>query len=886
MSTSWRGRWLRLRALVAPRAAERDLDEEMRFHLEQETARWRREGLPAADARQRALASFGGVEVTKEALRDGRGGRPLHDAGRDVRYGLRLFRRQPLLSGTVLLVLSLGIGASVAVFTAVNAVLLRPMPFPTPERLVALWESNSLKGWVQETAAPANMLDWEAQVPALDGVAAWVPFDDEVSVVTGDRATSLAVTGVTGGFFSVLGVAPMLGRGFEARETWETATRVTVLSHATWRDHFASDATIIGRTVRVDGRDVEVVGVMGPDFAFPSASTDLWVPTRWEPASREQDWFRRAHFVRPFARLRAGATVEQLNAQLEGVMRQLETRHPVINEQMRAGAGPLQEFLVGPSRTPLLVLLGATVLLLVIACANVGTLLLVRATTREREVVMRRALGASRGRIARQAFIESALLALAGGAVGMALGVMGLRLIARYQPPGLLPVTDLSMDARVVAVVAVACLVCAAVFGAMPALWSAQRPAADALREATRSTSASQRARRWVTALVMAEVALGVMLTVGAGVFVRSYRSLLRLDPGFDPRGVSVVSLTLPGASYESGEQINVFYDALLERVRALPGVEGAALTTVLPLTGGGYTSDFVIRGMGEAGTGREVRHRQVSPDYFRVMKVPLLMGRVFEPGDLRTAEPVVLINRAMAERYFKGRDPIGAFITQDLVPDSASVWRRVVGVVGNERGRDVTAEPGLDMIEPIAQDRSNGFHLMVRSVNAPAVVLPAIQRTITSLDPTIAPSAMRTMEDVRSLAVSRNRFLALMITLFAAVGGVLAIVGVYGVVAHATQRRLPEMGIRLALGAPEAGLRWLVVRQGLILASGGVVLGMAGVAATRGAIVGFVHGVSPMDPFTVGWVTLAVLATAVLAAWLPARRMNRSEVLGQSLRG
>ncbi|MBK8250826.1 MAG: ABC transporter permease [Gemmatimonadetes bacterium] len=883
---SWRGQWLRLRALIAPRVAERDLDEEMTFHLEQETARWRREGLGAVEARQRALASFGGMEVTKEALRDGRGGRPLHDAGRDLRYAFRLFRRQPLLAGTVLLVLSLGIGASVAVFTAVNAVLLRPLPFPEPERLISLWESNPLKGWVQETAAPANMLDWEAQVPALDGVAAWVPFDDEVSVVTGDRATSLSVTGVTGGFFSVLGVAPILGRGFEPRETWSTPTRVTVLSHATWRDHFGSDPNIVGRTIRADGHDVEVIGVMGPDFAFPSASTELWVPTRWEAASRDQDWFRRAHFVRPFARLRAGATVAQVNAQLDGVMRQLEARHPVINEQMRAGAGPLQEFLVGASRTPLLVLLGATVLLLVIACANVGTLLLVRATTREREVVMRRALGASRGRIARQAFMESGVLALAGGAVGMWLGAMGLRLIATYQPPGLLPVTDLSIDARVVLVVAVACLVCAVVFGAVPALWSAQRPAADALREATRSTSASQRARRWVTTLVMAEVALGVMLTVGAGVFVRSYRSLLRVDPGFDPRGVSVVSLTLPGARYETGEQINGFYDALLERVRALPGVEGAALTTVLPLTGGGYTSDFVIQGMGEAGTGREVRHRQVSADYFHVMKVPLLTGRVFEPGDVRTAEPVVLINRAMAERYFKGRDPIGAFITQDLVPDSASTWRRVVGVVGDERGRDVTAEPGLDMIEPIAQDRSNGFHLMVRSANPASVVLPAIQRTIASLDPTIAPSAMRTMEDIRGLSVSRNRFLALMITLFAAVGGVLAVVGVYGVVAHATQRRLPEMGIRLALGAPVAGLRWLVVRQGLALAAGGVALGVAGVVAMRGAIVGFVHGVSPLDPFTVGWVTMAVLGTAVLAAWLPARRMNRSDVLSQSLRG
>lgn len=900
MSPNVRSVWLKLRALVAPRTAERELAEEMRFHLEQEAVRWQREGIGASEARRRAVAAFGGVELTKEALRDGRGGRPLHDIGRDVRFGLRMFRRQPLLSSTVLIVLGLGIGASLAVFTAVNAVLLRPLAFPSPDRLVALWESNPLKGWVQETAAPANMLDWAERVPALDGIAAWVPFDDDVSVVTGDRATSLAVTGVTGGFFSVLGVVPMLGRGFTEAETWIPAappastssdlrvfnpSGVVVLSHATWRDHFGSDRGIIGRSIRMNGRDAEVVGVMGPEFAFPSTSTDLWVPTRWDPTNRSQAWFRRAHFLRPFARLAPGATIEQVRAQLDEVMRQLEVQHPVINEQMRASAGPLQEFLVGQSRRPLLVLLGSTLLLLLIACANVGTLLLVRATAREREVVMRRALGAGRGRIARQAFIESGLLALAGGVAGMAIGAAGLRLMAAYQPPGLLPVTDLAIDARVVGMLVVACLLCAVVFGAMPALWSAQRPAADALRESTRATSASLRARRWVRGLVVAEVGLGVMLMVGAGVFVRSYRSLTRVDPGFDPRGVSVVSLTLPSATYETGDKMSAYYQQLLERVRGIPGVSDAALTTVLPLTGGGYTSDFVIRGMGEAGTGREIRHRQLSPDYFRVMRVPVLQGRAFEPGDARASEPVALINRAMAARYFTGRDPIGAYITQDLEPDSTSVWRRVVGVVGDERGREISAEAGLDMIEPIDQDRSNGFHLVVRSTTPPAVVLPALERAMREVDPTVAPSALRTMDDVRNVALSRNRFLALMISLFAVVGGVLAVVGVYGVVAHASQQRMPEMGIRLALGAPVGQLRWLVVRQGVQLATLGVGIGVVGVIAMRGAIGAFVFGVSPADPLTVAWVTLCILGTGAVAAWIPSRTLDDPRALGRSLR-
>lgn len=868
--------WMRVRALVFRARVEQELDDEITFHLEQEARRLVATGLAPAEARRRAVVAFGGVERVKETYRDGRGDRWWHDVSTDVRQGVRALVRRPTFTTTVVATLALGIGANVAIFSAVHAVVLRPLPYREPDRLVALWEDNDAKQWRGQVAAPANMFDWEAQVPAFDGVAAWSDFENSAILTGQGEAVALRSATVTGNFFHVLGVPAARGRTLEPAETWETPQRVAVLSDRAWRERFGGDPSVVGRTVTLDGRAVEVVGVMGPMVGLPHRDVDVWLPLRLDPADRGQTWFRRAHWLRPVARLRSGVTEEEARTQLTTVMASLEQRYPDTNTGMRAGLGDLQGFLLGSVKRPLLLLQGATLFLLLIACANVGTLLLVRAVTREHDVVMRRALGAGSARIARHALVESAILAVVGGGVGLVLGWWGTRLLAALQPGGLLPVESVRPDATVVLATLALSAVVALVIGTVPAIWSARRSPTHVIRDAARGTTTGRRSRRWITGLAVAEVGLAATLTVVGGLLVRSYRALSAVDPGFDPRGVSAATVVLPRARYGTPEAQVQFHAQVIERARAIPGVESAALTTVLPLTGDGYTSDFVIRGRSDDGVGREVRHRAVSSGYFATMKVPVLAGRAFGPEDVASGEPVVLINRTFAERYFAGRDPIGAWITQDLVPDSSSIWRRVIGVVGNERGRSLGVAPGLDMIEPLTQDPSPAIKVLVRSTVPPSTVLRSLERAILSLDPALAPTAMTTMDGLRDQALAMDRFLAVLITSLALAGALVAIVGVYGVVAQAALRRVPELGIRLALGADEGSIRWLVIRHGIALTSGGALLGLVGAFAASSAVRDTLFGVSPHDPVTHAIVATALVMVGAAAAAVPAWRLGR----------
>jgi putative ABC transport system permease protein len=866
---------MRLRAILRRDVLERELDEELRFHIESEAAKYEAQGVPAPEARRRALASFGGVERVKEDYRDGRGDRPLADLWSDARYALRTLRRNPSLAIAAIVTLALGIGANVAIFSAVNAVILRPLPFPAAERLAMLWENNDDKGWRQQTAAPANMLDWQERVRAFEGVAGYASFVEEATLTgLGDPQVLRAVS-VTGGFFTVLGSPPALGRGFEERETWSTGTsRVAVISHRVWRDRFGSDRTVVGRFVTIDGERTEIVGVTAPSFAFPAPDIDYWYPVRWDPASRAETWFRRAHWLRPVARIRQGVTFEQARAELQAVMRALETEHPETNARMEADLGSLHDFLTGDVRRPLLILLGGTGLLLLIACANVGNLMLVRAAAREHEVVLRRALGAARWRIVRQALTESAVLSLLGAAFGFAVGWWGTRMLVALQPAGLLPVRDVQPDARVFLFVLTVSALSAALFGMMPAMWGARRAPVAALQGATRST-AGRRVRRWVDTLVVAEVALALVLTVGAGLLTRSYLRLTQVDPGFDSRGVVTLSVGLLPARYATAAAMTTFHRQLLGEARGLPGVEAAALATGLPLLNrSAWTSDFAIRGRAPEDFGREVWHRGVTPDYFRTMGVPLVAGRIFSDADDSQSEAVVIINQVLAERHFRGQDPVGQLLCFDRAPDSSSVWRRIVGVVGNENQRSLGESPAIEIFTPLAQSTRRGLALAVRTTTDPATLLRPLERIIARLDPTLGMlSAPATMDDIRARSLARERFMTTLFLGFAAVGAILAIVGVYGVVAQLAQRRTQEIGIRLALGAQATRVQWLVVQHGVALTGIGVVVGAAGAALGVGALRQLLYGVGPYDAVTFVATSGVLLLVGLLASWIPARR-------------
>ncbi|HEY7237397.1 MAG TPA: ABC transporter permease [Gemmatimonadaceae bacterium] len=868
----------RLRALIRRYATERELDEELRFHLEMETEKNMRAGMSPAEARRRARRDFGGVEPTKEAHRDVRG-RWIEDLVADTRYALRTLRRAPVLAGAAILTLALGIGANTTIFSAVNAEILRPLPFADPGRLVMLWEENPEKGWHQQICAPANAFDWKDQVRAFKDVALYFQGGGKATLTGEGGAQILKSAGVTGNFFDLLGVRMQLGRALLPDETWseDGLPHTVVLSDRFWRERFGADPHVIGHSIRINGQTKEIVGVAPAGFSFPVDGVDFWEPMAWKPEFRGQVFFRRAHIVRAIARLAPGATMESADAQLQTVVTRLKQQYPATNKFMGAGLTPLHRFLVGDTRLPLLVLLAAVALLLLISCANVGNLLLVRAVGREREAALRLTLGAGRRRLTKQALTESLVLSMLGGVAGVGLGVGGTHVLEAMLPAGMLQSARFDVDWTVLGYVLAIVLGSGLLFGTAPALWSGRRSPAESLKEGGRGGD-THRMRRWTELLVVGEVALAVVLTLGAGLLVRSFRQLVNVDPGFDPRGVLATQIVLSGPKYDSASQVGVFFDQLAQRVAALPGVQGTAVTTVPPLAGTGYTSDFVIAGRPAGEYYTEITHRSVTPDYFRVMRVPLRRGRFFTAADRQGAPPVLIINEQIAQKYFKGQNPVGQRITFDKVPNDSSQWSTIVGVVGGERQQALSAEPLIEAYIPFAQEVSSGASLLTRRAGDPNAAAPAIRRILADMDPDIAISDVRSMETIRDRSLARQRFLMAMLVIFAGVGLLLAVIGVYGVLAQVARRRTREMGIRIALGSPIGKVRWLVVRHGLGLVSLGLAIGVfAALIATRGLGVLLYH-VAPADPLTFVAIPVLLALTGVAAAWVPALQASRAD--------
>ena len=879
-----KGMLARLRGLVRHRSADVDLDDEIAFHLDRETEKNIALGLSPDEARRRAVATFGGVRRVKEEHRDVRGVTWWEELAGDTKFALRTLRRSPLLAGAAVVTLAFGIGANAAIFSAVNAVILRPLPFAAPDRLVMLWEENPEKGWHHQVAAPANMYDWRAEVPGFQDIAAYSMFSPRRSLTGVGAPRLLQSSLVTGNFFAVLGVRPRLGRGFTEAETWKTGEHVVVLSHRAWRDVFAGDPGVVGRTVQIEGYPTRVVGVMPDGFAFPTEKVDVWMPFEWDPANRTQVFFRRAHWLSPIARLRAGVSFEQANAQLQQVVERLKKEYPVTNRVMGAGMTPLHEFLVGDTRLPLLVLLGAVSLLLLIACANVGNLLLVQAAGRTREVALRVALGAGRRRLVRQALTESLVLSAIGGACGMALGWALTRLLVTLQPQGMLRVREFGVDWSVAGYVVAITTLSGLLFGIAPALWGGHRAPVEALRDGGRGGD-THRMRRWGNALVIGEVALSLALTIGAGLLVRSFWQLRHVDAGFDPEGVLTAEVNLPDFSYDTGIKATAFFDDMLRRVRTVPGVSAAGFTSPLPLTGSGYTSDYTVFGRAPGQYGTEVTHRRVSPGYFHTMRVPFIAGRDFTAQDNARSTPVVIVNQSLARKAFPGESAIGQRISQDKTPDSTTVWYTIVGIVGDEHQETLALAPRVEMYSPYAQDPTSGLVLVARTNGDPASLAPSIRRVVSEMDPSLALADTRTMHDVYRDSLARERFLTTLLLMFAVVGVVLAVVGVYGVLAHQARRRTREMGIRIALGAQGTAVRWLIVRQGLGLTLAGLVVGAVLAFVGTQAMTSMLFHVAPADPLTFVVVATLLTATSIVAAWLPASRASRADP-ASALRG
>jgi predicted permease len=870
---------VRLGATGRHAPGDQRLEDEVRLHLELETERNVARGMTPFAARRQARLDFGPIESMKEEHRDGRGIRWIEDGIADVRHALRALRRDPLLATAAIVTLAVGIGTNTAIYSAVHAVILQPLPFASPDRLMMISEDNPQKQWHQQTAAPANYLDWKTQVAAFQDVAAYMPYVNTLTLTGTGEPRVLSGYTVTGNFFSVLGVRAAHGRVFTDAETWKQGVPVVILSDAFWRSQFHADPAVVGRSIVLNGQHSQVVGVMPATFALPGVDADLWQTSDWDPGQRTTVSFRRAHYLRAVARLKPGVSFKEADAQLQVVVGRLQQQYPQTNEYMGAELTPLQRFLVGNTRQPLLVLLAAVGVLLLLACANVSNLVMVQAIGRARETAVRLALGARAARLARKAITESLVLSSLGGAAGLALGWAGTHALVALQPSGLLPVHEIPTDWSVVAFVVAITTVSGLLFGIAPVLWNRKRIPGEALRQGTAGAGIGGAARRWGNTLVIGEVALALLLALGAGLLVRSFGALLRVSPGFDADGVITVSMNIPDARYDSASSISGFYDRLIRRVDGIAGVQSAAVVSSLPLTGGvGWTSDFTAAGRPADGYGNEVAHRAVSPDYFRTMRVPLLSGRAFTNGDVLKGSQVVVVNRALAQSYFKGQDPVGQRIVFDKVPDSTSTWRTIVGVVGDERQTDLATQPQIEIIAPQSQQPSTLMTLVARTAQDPMSVVPAIRAAVHDLDATVGLTSVQTMTAVRAQSIARQRFLMTLLSGLAIAGLVLATVGVYGVMARLARLRTRELGIRLALGATRQSIEWMVVREGVALATIGMVIGIAAALVICRLMTALLFGVTPADPVTFVGATVLLFTAALAASWIPALRAGRTD--------
>lgn len=869
-----------LRALFNREGAEAELSEELRFHLDQQTQLYERQGFAPDEAARRARVDFGSVDAVTERHRDQRGTRGLEDYVADLRYAVRTLWRDRALAIAGLLTFALGIGATTAVFSAVNAVMLRDLPFREPDRLVAVWEQNPDRGWYKNVVAPANYLDWKAQANGFEDVAGYTDYETTVTLLGQGEPALLTAQYVTGNFFSVMGVPLLLGEGFKAGDEWDDGQRPLILSYATWREYFRSDSAIIGTSVWLGGpRRWQVVGVTPESFTFPTSGTDVYMPMLWDRADVNQVFFRRAHWMRVIARLKPGVTPQAAEVALQTVAKRLETQYPATNVRMGAGLTPLHEWIVGDTRRPLIVLLSAAAVLLLIACANVGNLLLVHALGRSRDVALRFALGATRTRVARQALLESLALSVSGGLAGLFLGWLGARALLAMQPEGMLPVTEVALDYRVLAFASILAIVSGLIFGTIPALNATRQAPGDALNAGGR-TFTGLRVRRWGKYLVVAEVALTALLTVGAGLLLRSYERLSSVHPGFDPRGVLTTSLGVPGSRYDSTSKVITFYRTLLERTAALPGVELAAAVRQLPVTGSSWSSNLAVAGRPALERSVDILHREVLGEYFKVMRVPLVSGRMFTESDGPDAPMVVIVNETLVRQFFPNEDPIGQRITFDRVPDSTSVWRTIVGVVGDERQEDPAQPARPEIFAPFMQDPARSMTLVTRTVPGtdPLSLAQPVRQSVRAMDSLLAITAMRPMTDVHRDAMARERFTSTLVLVFAITGLALALVGVFGVLAQLVQARAREMGIRLALGAQRADVRWLVVRHGATMLGAGIVAGLViALGATR-VLSSLLYEIQPTDLETYASVAVMIFGVGILAALVPAFRASAAD--------
>lgn len=878
---------------------EFEVTEEIRFHLEMRTQELIAEGLSPDEARRRAEEAFGNAQEVARACaaeHRPRGGGPAAFLGHswtDLRLAARNLRKAPGFTTVTILILGLGIGATTSVFSVVSGVLLRPLPYDEPDRLVSIWSYFTPESGFEFQRYPVGSPEYFDFVRASRSFESLAAVSTEAMTLVGEGGGPevLRTAWVSSSMFTVLRARPLLGRTLVQADDGASPNQVAVLSHVLWQRRLGGDSTVVGRVLDMGAEvseeplRVEVVGVMPEGFAFPDADVDLWVPLPLDPA---RTW-RQGHWFSMIGRLASTVTLEEAQAETAAIMQQWRQTYPDHHVGHGLFLTPLLEEQVGGIRATLVLLFGSVGFVLLVACANVANLLLARGEGRRRDLTVRCALGAGRGRIMRQLFAENLILAILGGLLGLLLAWVGTDAFLALEAGTIPRVDEIGLDGRVLAFTAAMVLLTTLVFGTAPAVREARPDVTSAFRHGSRSATAGPGGARFRKAVVVGEVALSIVLLVGAGLMVRSFRALLSEDAGFKAEGLVFASLSLPAADYTPPEAV-VFFDRLLDRTRQLPGVVDASLVSRPPLLYSDQGGRFHIEGrpVAEASPLCCVADPVlVGEGFFELLGIPLLRGRLFEPNDHRAdSPPVVIIDQAAAERYWPGEDPLG----QGVRLGGEGPYATVVGVVGNVTF-DAPGETWPHIFGP-HNATAAGAHfltrsswLTVRTEGDASAVVPQVRSLVSELDARLAVARVRTMEDLEAKAVAVPRFIMTLLSVFAAVALLLGMIGVYGVISQGVASRATELGIRRALGAGGEAVTGMVVREGAGLALRGVAVGLVVALGLSRLMRSFLHEVSPSDLWTYGSVAVLVALVGLIATLVPARRASRIDPL-EALRG
>lgn len=798
----------------------------------------------------------------------------------DIRYGVRMLLKAPSFSIVATIALALGIGANTAIFSVVNAVLLRPLPFVSADQLMMVWETDPSRGMKRGSASYPNFVDWRAQNTVFERMSTFYVGD---FILTG-QADSARLQGavVNADLFPLLGVTPVLGRGFRSEEDQPgDSGRVVLLSHDLFRKRFNSDPNVVGQSMVLDGKTYNIVGVMPQAFQFPiqNEPVELWTTVSGDMEGEEPMSSQRgAHYMNVIARLKPGVIRDQAQVEMTTIAARLEQQYPDKNLHRGLSVEPALEALVGDIRPALLILLGAVGCVLLIACANVANLLLARAMTRHKEMAIRSALGASRLRVVRQLLTESVLLSLAGGALGLVLAGWWADLLVALGKQDIPRALNVGMDWRVLGFTLLVSVLTGVVFGLVPALHSSKTELTESLKEGGRGSGEGARRNRIRGLLVVGELAVAVVLLVGAGLLIQSLWRLRQVSPGFQPENVLTLVVGIPEVKYPTEKQAH-FYDDLTTRIKTFPGVQVASSVIPLPLSGDRFSISFEVDGRPVAeGDQPSADFFAVNFDYFRAMGIPIVKGRDFTKRDDRKAPGVIIVTEAFARQYFPGEDALGKRIKPSIntFEGEKTVMREIIGVVGDVRNRNLSTEAKPAYYLPQAQVPFNQMTIVVKTTNDPRSLITAVQNEVKSMDPDLPVFSIKTLDDYLAASVAAPRFNTTLLSLFAAVALVLTMVGLYGVMSYSVAQRTNEIGIRMALGAQTRDVLSLIVGQGVKLVAVGLAIGLLGAFALMRIMASLLFGVTTKDPLTFAVVAGLLGLVAVLACYIPARRAAR----------